>query len=140
MMMYTPKDWYWIIAGDDRQVYSSARSAFVGVGDKAYKIWLAQGNAPTRIASMDELKDVLQAAQVWPYVSATPRQVRLALNEAGLLSNVEAAVNSVGGATKITWEYALMINRNDPMIAQVAAGLGLTDQQIDALFARAVAL
>ena len=27
MMMYTPKDWYWIVAGDDKQVYSSARSA-----------------------------------------------------------------------------------------------------------------
>jgi hypothetical protein len=64
MTEYAPANWYWIIAGDDRQVYSSARASTVAVGDKAYKAWLAQGNMPTRIASMDELKDVLIAAGV----------------------------------------------------------------------------
>ncbi len=137
---YNPAAWFWIVGNDETQVYSSARASTVAIGDKAYKAWLAQGNVPTRIASMDELRDVLQAAQVPPYVSATPRQVRLALSEAGLLQTVEAAVEAAGGSTKITWEYALTINRSDPMIAQVSAGIGLTDQQIDALFARAAAL
>lgn len=53
------------------------------------------------------------------FVSA--RQARLALLAAGLLDQVEAAVQSVGGATKISWEYADVITRNDQMVANIGA-------------------
>lgn len=64
MTEYDPRDWYWLAAGDDKHVYSSSRATTVSMGDKAYKAWLAQGNVPTRIATMDELKAVLIAAGV----------------------------------------------------------------------------
>lgn len=64
----------------------------------------------------------------------TPRQARLALLGAGLLDDVEAAVDAAGGATKITWEYATEINRHDVLIAALGGVLGLTAGQIDNLF------
>lgn len=70
----------------------------------------------------------------------TPRQARLALLGAGLLDQANSAVNAAGGATLITWEYASVIDRNDPLIAALGGTLGLSASQIDALFVTAAAL
>ncbi len=72
--------------------------------------------------------------------SVTPRQARLALLGAGLLNQVEAMVEQSGGATKITWEYATEINRQDPLITGIGNALGLTEEQINALFINASSL
>lgn len=72
--------------------------------------------------------------------SVTPRQARLALLAAGLLDQVETAVNQAGGAVKITWDYATEINRNDPLITTLGKTLNLTDTQIDNLFTQAATL
>lgn len=72
--------------------------------------------------------------------SVTPRQARLALLGAGLLSQVETAVNAAGGAIKISWEFATSINRDDALVGSIATQLSLTEAQIDALFAQAVTL
>lgn len=66
-MNYDPRDWYWIVGGDETRVYASARAAFVPADDAAYAAWCAGGNASTHIASFDELNDVLRAAGVPPY-------------------------------------------------------------------------
>ena len=66
--------------------------------------------------------------------SVTPRQARLALLAAGLLDKVEAAVTSAGGATKVTWDYAAVINRSDTLISTIGTSLNLTSDQIDVLF------
>jgi hypothetical protein len=70
----------------------------------------------------------------------TPRQARLALLQAGLLDSVQAAVAAAGGATKITWDYATLFERRDPMILAIGQALGLTSTQIDDLFATAISL
>jgi hypothetical protein len=70
-------------------------------------------------------------------LSVSPRQGRLALLSAGLLDKATAAVNAAGGATLITWEYASIWERNDPLIIQLGAALGLTAAQIDQLFTTA---
>ncbi|MCK1742170.1 hypothetical protein IVA80_15200 [Bradyrhizobium sp. 139] len=72
--------------------------------------------------------------------SVTPRQARLALLGAGLLDQVESTVTAAGGATYITWGYATEFLRSDPLIVQIGASLGLTDQQIDDLFRTASTL
>lgn len=72
--------------------------------------------------------------------SVSACQARLALNAAGLLNEVNTAVNAAGGATLITWEYATTINRTDPLIASVGTSMGLTSAAIDALFVEAAAL
>lgn len=73
-------------------------------------------------------------------VSVSPRQARLALLGAGLLDQVEGAVQANGQATQITWDYAIAINRDDPLIAAVGAALQLTSEQVDNLFSQAALL
>lgn len=60
-MMYDPHHWFWIVAGDETQLYSSAAQAYVTPGDPAYAIFLAEGKLATRIVSEAELRDVLAA-------------------------------------------------------------------------------
>lgn len=72
-----------------------------------------------------------------PVAVVTMRQARLALLAAGLLDAVEAAVADAGRAVQIEWEYATVVERRSPLVAAIAAGLGLDDAAIDALFADA---
>lgn len=64
---YNPAAWFWIVAGDESQVYSSAKPGFLPADDSGYLTWLAEGGLPTRIDSMDSLRDVLmqQAPAGW---------------------------------------------------------------------------
>jgi hypothetical protein len=73
--------------------------------------------------------------------SVTMRQARLAMNQAGILSQVEAALDALSEPSKtvakIEWETATIMKRNHPLVDGLAAGLGLTEAQIDALFVTA---
>lgn len=62
------------------------------------------------------------------------RQARIALLQAGYLNNVTAAINAGSEADRITWEYATEVRRDDPLVVNLSATLGLTDVQIDNLF------
>lgn len=140
MTEYNPADWYWIVAGNSKKPYSSKSNSYIGADDIRYKAFLANGNYPTRISSFDELKEVLKAAQVPPYLSATPRQVRLVLQENNLLDTVDAALKSADEESQISWEYSTVVDRDNPLLKQLASSLGISDAQIDAMFARAVTL
>lgn len=76
----------------------------------------------------------------------TARQLRLGLLNAGLTpsqvtSTIEALPAGVEKETaKVEWEYATTFRRLHPLIATVGAGLGLTDDQIDAMWLSALAL
>lgn len=74
----------------------------------------------------------------------TMRQARLALLGAGLLANVNAAINAMtgqaGDAARIEWEYALSVDRNSTLVAGMAAALSLTTEQLDTLFTAAATL
>lgn len=72
--------------------------------------------------------------------SVTPLQARKAINAAGLRSSIEAAVAASGQDAQDAWEYATVIERNNSIIASMAAGLGLTSTQIDDLFRTAATL
>jgi len=73
--------------------------------------------------------------------SVTMRQCRIALLGAGLLESVQSSIASMPGAdgerARIDWEYALEVRRDWPLIAYMAGDLGLTDEQVDALFVTA---
>jgi hypothetical protein len=70
MKIYDPKDWYWIVAGNEAQVFSSATGNFVPANNATYLAWLADGTMPTRIASEIELGEVLADARVRPVRAA----------------------------------------------------------------------
>ena len=70
----------------------------------------------------------------------TMRQARLALLSAGLLDDVEAVIAAAGRAAQLEWEYAAMVDRNNPAVAAVQQQKALTDAQIDDLFREAAKL
>jgi hypothetical protein len=73
------------------------------------------------------------APLVIPY-TVTIKQGRLALLEAGYLDVVETAIASGNRADKITWEFSSEINRADPLVANMAIALGLSETDLDNLF------
>lgn len=66
--------------------------------------------------------------------SVTPLQARKALRQAGLYDTVMAWISQQSDEVQETWEYALEIRRDNPIIAAAADDLELTDEQVDALF------
>jgi len=72
-------------------------------------------------------------AQLW--------QARAVLDQMGLLATVNAAVAaSENPALRAVWEYGNVITRDSPGLADLAAALGLTDEQVDNLFRAAAVL
>jgi hypothetical protein len=70
----------------------------------------------------------------------SPRQARLALLSANLLTQATAAVDAGDQQTQITWEFASYFDRNDPLIIGIGTKLNLTSAQIDDLFRAASGL
>jgi hypothetical protein len=80
-----------------------------------------------------------------PVTTVTMRQARLALLGAGLLDDVDAAIAAIPDETQrraaqIEWEYAAVVERNNVLIQQLAPAFGMTEQQVDELFATAARL
>lgn len=77
------------------------------------------------------------ALQQWrEQTTCTPFQGKVALFNVGLLDDIEALVagTTVDTVTKLAWANALEWRRTSPMIASLAAALGMTDTQVDDLF------
>ena len=72
--------------------------------------------------------------------SLSMRQARLALLGAGLLDAVQAGVSAMPQAAQIEWDYATTVERSSPLVATLAASLGLTSEALDALFTAGAAL
>lgn len=78
--------------------------------------------------------------------SLTARQLRLGLIANGIMpSQVQATIEAMpDGPSRenalVEWEYASSFERTHPLIASVAAGLSLTDEQVDAMWTAAASL
>lgn len=76
--------------------------------------------------------------------SITMRQARLALFTAGLLNSVTTAINALQSpqkeAAQIEWEYSNEVQRHNGFVATLGPALGLSEEQIDALFITGAAL
>ena len=74
----------------------------------------------------------------------TMRQARQALILAELDEAVEAAINAIPGVAgklaRAEWDKSQTVQRARPLVNQLGAALGLTPQQIDALFITAATL
>lgn len=69
--------------------------------------------------------------------SITKLQAVLAMHDAGLLTQIEKAVNTAGGTSLILWNHASLFFRNDPLMAKIATAAGLSSAQLDHLFVAA---
>lgn len=74
----------------------------------------------------------------------TMRQARLVLFTAGLLNAVPTAINALPSPAKdkalIEWEYSNDVVRHNGFVSTLGPALGLTEEQIDALFIAGAAL
>lgn len=73
-------------------------------------------------------------------VSVTPLQIRRALLQQGLLDEVQVFVDAADLETRLSWEYAVQIDRNNALIAAAAQSIGATDEDTDNLFRLAATL
>lgn len=76
--------------------------------------------------------------------SVTPAQAHIALSRAGLLDTVNSAIAALSGQdgieVQIWWAKAEEIRRDNPHLASVAVGLGLSSDQVDDLFRTAATI
>jgi hypothetical protein len=99
-----------------------------------YKRWLALGNTPQEAD-----------APTTPRITkVTMRQARLALLGAGKLPAVNAAIAAMQGAqgeaARIEWEYSQEVQRDRGLVSALSSQLGMTEEQLDALFTAAAAI
>lgn len=73
-------------------------------------------------------------------MSCSPAQGRLALLQAGMLDTVEAWVASQSRAVQIEYDARTEWRRTWPLVVDAAEALGLTEAQLDDLFALAATL
>lgn len=95
-------------------------------------------------ATLYEAGDTLPAHLIPPPLpppaTLTARQIRLALNQMGLRDAVEAAVAAGPRDLRDWWEYSIELHRDHPMIATMADAIGVTAEQVDALWRLGVGL
>lgn len=72
--------------------------------------------------------------------SVTPLQARRALRAVGMMAAVDAFLGTANADTREAWEYASSVDRHEPMLTEIAAALGVTDEQLDSLFILAATL
>ena len=85
-------------------------------------------------SEIDERKAQAERARL-DAMTATRFQAKAALDDAGLLDQVEAYMqgDDVPRRVKLAWQEA-SFRRGSKMVADIGAELGLTEEQIDGLF------
>lgn len=73
-------------------------------------------------------------------LTITSYQAKCALADAGLYDAVEAAIDSPATPVriKLAWREGINFQRDNPMILMLTAQLGLSDEDVDQLFAAAL--
>jgi len=69
--------------------------------------------------------------------SVTMRQARLQLLSDGVLETIDAAVQNIGPAAKIEWEYASEIERTNPLVDAMKVILSWDDSSVEQFFIEA---
>lgn len=98
---------------------------------------MSEAEALAFTASLPPALDPLASERAGMKVSGL--QARVALLQAGLLPQVEAAVSAADPIIQMAWAKAIEFHRFSPTILALSAQIGLTDTQLDDLF-RAAAL
>lgn len=120
-------------------IFRISDSAYIPIDEdnrdyREYLQWVALGNIPNPYVA---LPTPIPAA-------ITMRQARLALLDAGKLSSIDTAIDSLPSPQKeraqIEWQYSNEVQRENGVVSMIAPMLGLSETDIDALFISAAQL
>ena len=70
----------------------------------------------------------------------SPAQVRLVLDQFGLLDSVESAVATGNKTLQIEWHNRISFERDNQLLLSMATALKITDKQLDQMFAIGITL
>lgn len=102
-------------------------------------VTLRDGEGNERVVLDGESVEAV-AAEFFPPValpvpdSVTPLQMRKALRQLGLKAAVDAYIATLPEEVGDEWEYALAIERTNPLLQAAIPALGMTSEQADDLF------
>ena len=106
-----------------------------------------QGVMTTNVVTVQDQIDAYEANKLATKregMVVTMRQARLALSQAGKLTLVDYAIAAMDEPDKTTvsieWEYGSTVERVSPWIDTMATALGMTGEEMDALFELAATL
>lgn len=111
--------------------------------------YIAQWNRPEPQPTQAEIEAThpaaLAAAQRAAIPSITRAQAKAALIISGLIAQVQPAIDAIPdplqrALAQNDWDERLHFERSNPTLAAMAAALGMTDAQLDDLFALAASL
>lgn len=117
----------------DAATHKAVEGAPVLVAGQWQQSWSV---VPLSAQELDDARRALVPAKV------TRRQARQALLIAGLLDDVQPAINAIAdpmqrGLAQIEWDDAQEFERHRPLLIQLATALGLDDEALDNLFIQA---
>jgi hypothetical protein len=130
----------YLLNGEDFNI-----DAFHIIGDIQYPVGWFHDKVNRDAMGVTELDDG-PAEPAPPLVpqEVTMRQARLALLGAGLLAQIDPAIETLSSPQKevarIEWDYSSAVKRDQPLVAVLGAELGLTSAQLDQLFITAAGL
>lgn len=118
--------------------FTTSADATGPIGKAVWQALNFQEIAPFVPPSLEEKRAAM------PTLSA--RQFRLGLIDGGIdLADVETAIAAIPDPVErkkgqVEWEYATQFNRLHPLVVQLSSSLGLTPEQVDAMWEGAAAL
>ncbi len=122
--------------------FSAIIPGCIGAADNyndTYRLDFSDGIS--RLATQAEIDAATIAAARAAIKPVTRRQMLTALHRVGLLATIKAAVAASGDVElQIAFDESQEFQRNNPFLASMAAALGKTDAEIDAVFALAATL
>ena len=103
--------------------------------------WFSKLPRPTEAEIEAAAPAALASAARAAILPVTRRQMLTALHRAGLLTTIKGAVAASGDVElQIAFDESQEFQRNNPFLATMAAALGKTDAEVDAIFALAATL
>ncbi len=113
----------------------------IGASDNGDGTYRLDFEGSSRLATQDEIDAAAIAAARAAIKPVTRRQMLTALHRVGLLATIKGAVAASGDIElQIAFDESQEFQRNNPFLASMAAALGKTDAEIDAVFALAATL
>ena len=122
----------------------NAQFGMTDISDYSTIQWCDERQQPT----LQECEDIWSIVQFKASVpqSITPAQLRVWLIQNDIdLTSIDTIIDAIQDAktkaiVRARWEYSLTIERNNILVATIAADLSMTDEQVDNAFIEAALL